>query len=324
MVSVEQSNRILGLDIGGTHIRAGLLDVQNRLTHFVMESSVSLFGPHADPVGILCGFIRRYSDDYLAGELPAAVSIGFPSTINKQRTTVLSTPNLRDFNNIEVVGPMEAALDIPVFINRDVNLIMLSDMSENALDPSGIIVGCYFGTGLGNAVRIHGQLLTGKNGVAAELGHVPLYGVQRVCGCGNVGCMETIASGYYLEELNKTHYPGEEIGGIFTRHAGDEVIRQYVDGLAIPIAMEVNIFDPDYVILGGGVLQMADFPRALLLECIHRYARKPHPDENLEVVFSSGKQESGVIGAGMYAQEMLRHREHQQTGGLCNATSNIL
>lgn len=321
---MERYSRILGMDIGGTNIRAGILNQQNQLEHFHMESSVSLFGPHADPVRVLCEFIRRYGAQYLEGALPDAISIGFPSTINKQRTVVLSTPNLADFNNIEVVGPMEGALQIPVFINRDVNLIMLSDMSENALDPRGIIVGCYFGTGLGNAVCIHGELLAGKNGVAAELGHVPLYGVQRLCGCGNVGCMETIASGYYLEELNREQYPGQEIGEIFTRHAGDDIIRSYIDGLAMPIAMEVNIFDPDYVILGGGVLQMPDFPRELLLECVHRYARKPHPDQNLEIVFSSGKQESGVIGAGMYAREMLRQIECQQTGGQCNATSNLL
>ena len=295
---------VLGLDIGGTHIRAGIVEGNYRLRNFVMRSSVDLFNS-TNPIVALHDFILEYAGSYLGGRMPDAVSIGFPSTINKDRTTVLSTPNLRHFNNLEVVGPLVERLGIPVFINRDVNLLLIHDIYEYRLEDGHIVIGCYIGTGLGNAISIGGEMLAGRNGVAGELGHIPVYGSDSLCGCGNKGCMETMTSGWHLEELNDMHYAGEAIADIFTNHSGDDVVRGYVEDLAIPIVTEINILDPDYVVLGGGVLQMKDFPIEVLLQQVHRLARKPFPEKNLRITIASGKQESGVVGAGMYAFSRL-------------------
>lgn len=302
---MDSTQGVLGLDIGGTFIRAGLVDAGYRLCGFVMESSAAAFSEDGAPVEVLADFVRRYSREKLDGKMPAAVSIGFPSTLNRDKTTLLSTPNLKNLNNCNIVEPLQNLLEVPVFIDRDVNMLMLYDLYDHQLPAKGILIGCYYGTGLGNVVMINGEVLSGKNGVAAELGHAPLYGMERRCGCGNIGCMETMASGLYLEELVRQHYPGEEIRTVFSRHGGDEVMRRYVEILALPVATEVNIFDPDYVILGGGVLQMADFPHDLLVGAIRRQCRKPLPEENLEIRFATPRQERGVIGAGMYGYERL-------------------
>ncbi|MDR1663694.1 MAG: allose kinase [Clostridiales bacterium] len=291
---------VLGIDIGGTYIRAGMVAGFNRLNHFAMDSSAALFYGGGSPIGALADYILRYVEKNLGGDKPAAVSLGFPSAVSKDKTTLYSTPNLPGLNDLDVVAPLKEILGIPVFMDRDVNHLLLFDTGENAIHTdSGIIIGYYVGTGLGNAIMIDGKLLTGKNGVAAELGHVSVKGREAICGCGKAGCYETIVSGRYLEKLASEQYPGESVRDIFVRHRDDAVLMDYVDWLAIPLAAEINIFDPDYVILGGGVLQMKGFPTEKLTESVHAYTRKPEPDGSLKIIFSSGKQESGVVGAGI-------------------------
>lgn len=297
---------VLGLDIGGTNIRAGLVYADLSLRGFEMTSSMELFRFSGGEIQDLAAYVRSYCTRNLKSGLPGAVSVGFPSTINKEKTKVLSTPNLPGFDNLAVVELLQRELGIPVYINRDVNLLLMSDMHLHGLPKDALVIGCYIGTGLGNAISINGEILTGKNGVAGELGHVPVLGSKRACHCGNTGCMETIASGKYLEELQAEYFPEDEIFSLFTKHADSPVLREYVENLSVPVAMEVNIFDPDYVILGGGVLMMQDFPMELLKEYIVLHTRKPLPHDNLEIIISKQNQESGVIGAGMYAYERMR------------------
>lgn len=302
----EMNNRVLGLDIGGTNIRAGLVSPDFTLSGFEMTSSVGLFETPGRQVEALADYVWEYCGTHTGGVPPRAVSIGFPSTLNKEKTRLLSTPNLPGFDNLEIVTLLRQKLRIPVYINRDVNLLMLNDIHQNGLSKADIIIGCYIGTGLGNAIYINGEMLSGKNGVAGELGHVPVLGGRRPCGCGNVGCMETIASGKYLEELQARYFPDDRISELFLKHPDDPVLRDYVEGLSVPVATEINLFDPDFVILGGGVLQMQGFPMGLLKKFIGQHTRKPLPYENLKIIISAQNQESGVIGAGMYAFRQMQ------------------
>ena len=75
--------------------------------------------------------------------------------------------------------------------------------------------------------------------------------------------------------------------------------------MAETVATEVNLFDPDCVILGGGLLQMTGFPRAALERAVHEYARKPYPEQNLDIRYSRPNQRNGVIGAAIYAYKRM-------------------
>lgn len=305
---MKMNDFVLGLDIGGTNIRAGMIAPDFTLRGFEMASSVRLFEqPHGE-LRALAAYVREYCGAHLGGALPRAVSIGFPSTLNKEKTRLYSTPNLPGFDNLDVVDLLQQELGVPVYINRDVNLLMLNDMYVHGLQRAEIVIGCYIGTGLGNSLWVRGEFLTGKNGVAGELGHVPIFGGTRPCGCGNVGCMETIASGKYLEELQARYFPGDQISELFDKYADSDILRHYVEGLSVPVAGEVNLFDPDYVILGGGVLQMRGFPVELLVHYIKQHTRKPLPCDDLQIILSSQSQESGVIGAGMYAFQQMKKK----------------
>jgi allose kinase len=189
-----------------------------------------------------------------------------------------------------------------------VNLLFLYDCYDNRL-TGDVMIGCYVGTGLGNVIAIHGEILVGKNGVAAELGHIPMRGLDVACPCGNVGCVEMIASGKALKALQGNEYPQESIADLFTLHATEAPVRSFINDLALPIATEINILDPDEIILGGGVLQMDGFPKALLEDAIRYHARKPYPACNLRFHYSGDKRENGVIGAAILALRQLQKRK---------------
>ena len=141
----------------------------------------------------------------------------------------------------------------------------------------------------------------GKNGVSGELGHIPINGSTTHCGCGNEGCIENYAGGKFLVKYCQSSEI--DIETVFSQ-MNEEDINSYIDFIAIAVATEINILDPEYVLLGGGVLSMDSFPYRLLEDKIHEHTRKPYPNDNLNLVFVTDDPQKGVIGAAMYAKKM--------------------
>ncbi len=300
---MQSIDYVIGIDIGGTNIRAGLVDPNYNLSNFTIENSNQLQSEKEGTYKLI-EFIKNYINNQNKNLNIVAISIGFPSTVDKLRHRVISTPNIKGFNNINIVDKIEKELNIKTFINRDVNMLMLFDMFKENLSNKGIAIGFYLGTGLGNVISIDGNLLIGKNGSAGELGHIPIKDNKELCGCGNIGCVETFASGMFLKKICKEQL-GISIENVFVKYSNNPFIEKYVEDLAIPIATEINILDPDYIFLGGGVIQMLGFPYKKLESAIYKYTRKPYPANTLEILYSTTGQENGVIGAGIYAYKML-------------------
>ena len=293
---------ILGMDIGGTNVRAGLVDRENHLYHFriintqSMRDGVNGKSFVENLTDRIEAYIRTHGDRFDV----VGISAGFPSTIDKSRRVVPSTPNIEGLNDVPIADILEKRLGIPAYVNRDVNMLFYRDLHQFHIDNCCIALGCYIGTGFGNAVYVRGEILQGKNGAAGELGHIPIAGLKTRCGCGNESCAETIASGRYLEALAAEKFPDVPIGKVFTKYADHPLIQEFIEYLSLPVAAEINIFDPDYIVLGGGILQMEHFPVDALEKYIVRHSRKPYPAENLTLLYSEAAQENGVLGAGIY------------------------
>ncbi len=287
-------------------MRFGLVDPENHIEAFERTSTRDTFSCRCDPAEKLGNFIRDYCVRSFRGKIPEAVSIGFPSTINRARTVVVQTPNIPCIpDNFHVVETLEKDLGIPVFINRDVNNLLLFDLEDLGIQARECVAAIYFGTGIGNAVMVDGKILLGRNGVAAELGHLPVYGNQRRCMCGNTSCLETVVSGIALERIQRESFPETPIPFLFRQHADAPEIRAFVEGMGQTVAAEVNLFDPDCMILGGGLLQMHGFPEEALQEAVHRYARKPYPERTLDLRYSRPNQANGAVGAAIYARRRI-------------------
>ena len=177
---MKRTERILCLDIGGTNCRIGLCDRKLNLTDVRIESSVKMAerGFKTSLIRLITDFYGEHAEDSLI----RAVSLGFPATIDKSRRVVLQMPAIPGADDFAVCDELEAQLKIPVFLDRDVNLLLRFDIAEQQLPTEGVVIGIYYGTGIGNSIFIDGKAYTGRNGVAGELGHIPVPGNEKACG----------------------------------------------------------------------------------------------------------------------------------------------
>lgn len=118
--------------------------------------------------------------------------------------------------------------------------------------------------------------------------------------------MENLAGGKYLAKLQKERYPQVDIGDMFLTLGDEPLLRQFVDRMAAAVATEINILDPDYVLIGGGIVSMTGFPRKYLSDRIIAHTRKPYPVGNLEVIYAEDTPEKSVIGAAYYARQQKK------------------
>ena len=227
---MNQKKQILCLDIGGTNCRIGLCDRELQLTDVRIESSVRM--AEAGFQGSLIRLISEYAEEHAEDARIPAVSLGFPATIDRDRRIVLQAPAIPGADHFPVCDELEKRLDIPVFLERDVNLLLRFDMRDQAIPPEGVVVGIYYGTGIGNSIFINGEPYTGRNGVAGELGHIPVPGNDKACGCGNTGCLETLGGGRHLEHLCEKYYPAESVASVFRRHAEEEPLQRQLVAMA--------------------------------------------------------------------------------------------
>lgn len=226
----------------------------------------------------------------------SGVVVGVPATVDAACRTVLQAPNVEGLSGLPLADLLEAASGLPVVVEKDVNLLILSDIQDLGIDAGSSVAGIYFGTGVGNALYLGGSLWRGAHGVAGELGHVPQLGGTQVCGCGNVGCLECYGGGHRLAGMCAERFPHTPIGEVFSRHGDAPEVLGFLDSMAIVVATEANILDPDEVVVGGGIPAMEGFPRKAFEGRVYERLRKPYPAEALSIRYSRQGQLSGLVG----------------------------
>jgi allose kinase len=294
--------RIIAADVGGTHVRVGVVDKDFALYDFEMIGTADMAKS-----GNFIDSFTSFLDSYSEGKGVDGFSVGFPSTIDKARRTLLSTPNIAGLNQVPIADILEQRLKKPICIEKDVNNLLLSDIERLSIDAGAVTLGFYIGTGLGNAIFLGDRPFHGAHGAAGELGHIPVHGKSEICNCGNIGCSENYASGKGLSRIRDEYFPETPLKDIFVKHGDENKITGFIEGLSQIIASEINILDPEFVIIGGGIAQMSGFPHKKLQNAIYEHARKPYPACGVIVYNSPGDQSSGVIGAGINGFRLLKN-----------------
>ena len=140
----------IGIDIGGTNFRIGAVNGKGEITGF--EKNSSRIFDSGDVIEIMADEIEMYMKRYGITENVRAVGVGIPSMVSKDKKRIVSTPNLKGFDNLDFVDRLEEKIEMPVFLDRDVNFLLQNDISCLKLDASKTILGFYVGTGFGNAI----------------------------------------------------------------------------------------------------------------------------------------------------------------------------
>lgn len=294
------AKRYVCLEAGGTHLRLGIVAEDFSLLHF-QKLPTAILSEAEDKVACLAGLLQPLINKS-GRESVAAVSLALASLMNRERSVVYSSPMIRGFDNIALKTELEAALELPVFLEKDVNILLLYEIRKQSLPQEGIVAGIFLGTGLGNALCINGRVYSGFSGAACELGHIPVSGLHDLCGCGKPGCIELKASGSLLARLAKAFdCPVEKLFELYGQYGE---VQDAIHHFALAIATEITILDPACVLLGGGVIDMPAFPLEELLSQVRLYLRVPYPRETIRFVYASGDSMAGVVGAAIHAANL--------------------
>jgi glucokinase len=276
-----KSGYVIGLDMGGTNIRCAAVSASGKVG--VLRRAPA----HADASASLVAEnivqqVRALEDEARRRGMgaPQAIGVAVPGPLNVHTGTVMAAPHVAAWHAFPLRTRLEEALGRRVAVENDANAWALGEFWRGAARGHRDVVLLTLGTGVGGGVIVGGRLVHGRNGMAAELGHVAVEPAGMPCDCGVRGCLESYASASGIRKLIEREvaprrrlprrYLDEEgnfsVRGL-TRAAqrGDRVaLRTFATAghyLGIAIASFVNIFNPDLIVIGGGVAGALRFMR---------------------------------------------------------------
>jgi predicted NBD/HSP70 family sugar kinase len=257
-------NRIrLGIDLGGTKTEIVALDPDGR--ERLRRRAATPQGDYDATIAAVAALVHGAEREL---DARGTVGIGTPGSISRA-TGLLRGSNSAWLNGHAIRADLEAALEREVRITNDANCFALSEASDGAGQGAGIVFGVILGTGVGGGIVIGGRVLEGANAIAGEWGHNPLPWPQDderpgpACFCGRAGCIETWLAGPALvrDHLHATGQTGTAQDVALRAAAGDPAcdatLARYEGRLARALAHVINILDPDVIVLGGGMSNVA-------------------------------------------------------------------
>ncbi len=295
----------LGIDWGGTYIKAGLVNSQGKILKKEVFSSQSFKRRKVllDTIESLVNKLERRRIQ--------AIGIGVPGIIASESGWIYYLPNISGWRNFPLKGVLEKRLRLPVFVDNDANTFALAEAHFGAAKNAKHAIFLTLGTGLGGAVLIDGKVLEGRTS-ASELGHVPVSLEKRKCACGGNGCIETfVGSHRLLEKYNKLRGQKPEIKDvkqIYQKALQGEkealiVWREFSYALGVFLSGMVNVFNPERIVLGGGVAGAFKLFKPLLWKVIKTQSMWPQI-KGLKIV-KAKLEYAGIIGAALLAKQSL-------------------
>ncbi len=303
----------IGVDIGGTTIKAGLVDGSGRL---VEQSRIATITDNWSTfLSNLTALIRSYQEKSDV----EAVGIGIPGLRNIHTKTVVTSPNIPCLTDASVEKLVADEVHIPVVSENDANAAAYAEF------VGGFGVGIQhmayltLGTGLGSGVILDGKLFRGTSGYAVEFGHTVIDPGGRPCGCGSRGCLETLVSapGIRLTTLEvMEEHPESALHRVTEPLTSELVFNLAAEGdqaaiktfertgrwLGLACANLINMLNLQLIVLGGGVMAAGETLTRPLVETARRHAMAPS-FADCRIVQSKSWPEAGIIGAAMLARD---------------------
>lgn len=342
---------VVGVDLGGTHIRTAVLQGSK------IHSRVSLLtGENPTPGRLLpriYGAIQQALDEAdVSLDQIAGIGVATPGPLNNRTGVIYSPPNLPGWENVPLRDLVKQQFNTLVLIENDAHTAGLGEYMFGAGRGSRHMVYLTVSTGIGGGVIIDGKILEGANGTAGELGHMTIDWKGERCNCGNIGCLEYLASGTAIaryaneaiaagqgadllafastmlehiatvpdqealpiqdpntqpldeyDELSETAEPllvnaytvarAAEAGIPLAR----DIITHVAEALGVGLVNIIHIYNPDIIILGGGVMQMGRMLMEPALRIVQERTMKA-PRDSARIALAQLTKNAGLVGAG--------------------------
>ena len=305
----------VGVDLGGTKIHTVVATPEGEVLGEDRRPTEAAEGPDA-VLGRLIASIRRAlaSAGPPSGEI-AGAGISSPGPCDPRRGVVTNAPNLPGWHEIPIARIVSEQLGVPALLENDANAACYGEFRFGAGRGHQHIVYVTLGTGIGGGIIIDGKIYEGASGAAGEVGHIIIDQDGPPCNCGGRGCLEALASGPAIAraaqaavEAGRSPALAQLAAGasltpelvLQAAEAGDEAARQVIERagyqLGLGLVGLLNVFDPQALILGGGLLGLGD----LYLEPALRLAReRPFAQivADVTIVTATLGERAGALGA---------------------------
>jgi glucokinase len=307
---------VIGVDLGGTQLRAVRIDRDGHIYAYERTDTDVESGPE----GVLAQIERLIT--IVTGDVSHAdivgVGVGTPGPIDPFAGVVLGAPNLPGWRNVPIKTLLKERTGLPVEVGNDANVAALGEWRFGCGQRCQHFIYVTISTGIGGGVIVDGRLLLGKRGIAGEVGHMTIQTDGPLCGCGNQGCWEVMASGTALarfatEALSQEIPQGRssliaEIAGVepieghhvaAAASQGDALAQRLMqrEGELIGVGL-VNLFHlyaPERIALGGGVTKSMALLESHIHRTISQRAMSPYRDTPIQLAQLGDKV--GVLGA---------------------------
>ncbi len=304
----------IGVDVGGTKIAAAVVTPEGEILNETRYPT-----PHSP--GRLVESVARAISEVKGGHEVGGVCLAVAGLILAQENTVIFSPNLHAVEGIPLKKELEPRIGLPLTVENDGNAAAWGEFRFGAGSEVDHLLFVTLGTGVGGGAISHGVLLRGAQGAGGELGHVTIQATGPRCSCGNHGCLEALASGTAIARRAReiaSERPRSALGRLAVRRKilgedvtdlareGDEaalsVLEETGTWLGIGLAGFVNVFNPEVVAVGGGVMEAGEFILKAARREVRLRARSPSRDL-AEVKVATLGPESGVLGAAALARD---------------------
>ena len=310
---------ILGIDLGGTDCKFGLVTAQGRVLEKAKFPTESERGPN----GVI-ELIAQHTEEVLAGRKIMAIGMGVPGPMNSREGIVYEAPNLPGWENVPVRDKLQRLVGVPVNLANDANAAAFGEFWVGAGREVDNMILFTLGTGIGGGIVLNNQLYTGPDDTAGELGHLIIDFNGPLCGCGNHGCLEAFASATAIRRMvrealaagvktsillpegaeddfgAKVVYDAAVAGDAFALDVFEKVGRC----LGIGAACMINALNPEMIVYSGAMSNAGDFIFKPLLKAAEEFSFAK-PFSRCQIGRAMLGSDAGIIGAAGLALKQL-------------------
>jgi glucokinase len=320
----SKADYVVGVDLGGTKILSGVFHHSSLECAGVTKVSTKAQRGSDAVIERIARCVRDAIDEAdLDAKQIRGVGIGAPGAVEGNSGVVIFAPNL-EWRDVPLKKHLEKEIGIPVFVGNDCTVAMQGVYVAELKSKPQHVVGIFLGTGIGGGLIINGKPYHGANHTAGEIGHMVLEVDGPKCGCGNKGCFEALASRTAIfQRIKSAVKNGQKT--VLTEMLGDDlqdlrsgdlrkairrgdkfvdsVIEEAAEYTGIAVGNLLNIFNPDMVVLGGGVIEaLADEMMSIIVETARDYAM-PGTTKGVEIIASTLGDNAAITGAAVLARQ---------------------
>lgn len=327
MTDSSKSEYLVGVDLGGTKILAGVFSMNLQLVSATKLSTKPQRGVQ-EVISRVARCVRDAVDESdLQMKQVAGVGIGAPGAVSFEDGTVIFAPNMEGWKDVPLKKQLEKELGVPVFVENDCNIAALGVYGTELKPKPRSMLGIFVGTGIGGGLIINGELYSGFGHTAGEIGHMVLEVNGPKCGCGSKGCFEALASRTAIFQRIKsavkegqktilTDTLGENLDDLRSGDLRkairrgdkfvDKVVEEAAEYIGIATANLINILNPEVVVLGGGVIEaLQDEMMSVIVETAKDYAM-PGTMKGVEIMATKLGDDAGITGGAVLAKTWIK------------------